>query len=73
MNNIGLEISNENVFVQNCEVCIPIFICFEPKSREANESTIVSSSKEPLEETPQEAEGEELAECSHLLPIRIEN
>lgn len=50
-----------------------VFKCFETKGREAIKSTIISSSKKPFEETPQEAEGEELSECSHLFPIGIDN
>lgn len=47
---------------------VPVCISFEAESWEGFESTILSCSKEPLEETPQKAEGEELAQCSHLFP-----
>ena len=52
---------------------VPVLICFEPKCREANKSTMDVCSKEPLEETPQEAEGEELAQSSHLFPVKEEH
>lgn len=55
--------------VKKSTLCILVFTCFESKRREVHETTAVSSSKEPLEETPQEAEGEELAQLSHLFPI----
>lgn len=46
----------------------PVFKCFETKCRETLKSTIVPSGEKPLEETPQEASGEELSQCFYLLP-----
>lgn len=56
--------------LSNMYMYVLVFERFEPKCREARKTTIISSSKEPLEKSPQEAEGEELAERSHLFPIR---
>ena len=45
-----------------------VLISFESKGREVGEPTVFSSGEEPLEETPQEAEGEELPQYPHLFP-----
>ena len=47
---------------------LPLLIRFQSKCWEAFKSTIVTNSKEPLEETPQEAEGKELSQFSQLFP-----
>lgn len=44
----------------------------KPQGREANKTTIVSSSVEPLKETPYEAEGEKFAQRFYLFPARVE-
>ena len=48
------------------------FMCFKTKWGELSESTTISCSVEPLKETPQEAEWEELAQHSHLFPVTVE-
>lgn len=48
---------------------VPVVIGFETKCREVCKSTTITCSKEPLEEAPEKAKGEELPQCSHLFPI----
>ena len=45
-----------------------VLVSFEAKCWEIDKTTVISRSEEPLEEAPQEAEGEELSKHSHLLP-----
>jgi hypothetical protein len=49
-----------------------VFICFKPKWGKASKSTTISCSIEPLKDTPQEAEWEELAQDLHLFPAMVE-
>lgn len=48
-----------------------VLVCvgLEAKCGETDKSTVVSASEKPLEEAPQEAEGEKLSKHSHLLPV----
>ena len=48
-----------------------ILICFKTERREVYKSAAISSSIEPLKETPQETQGEELPQLLHLLPERV--
>lgn len=53
----------------NCVVeSLLVLVSFESEGWEVGEATVVSTGKEPLEETPQEAEGEEFTQHPHLFP-----
>jgi hypothetical protein len=47
-------------------------MCFKTKWGELSESTTISCSVEPLKETPQEAEWEELAQRFHLFSETVQ-
>ena len=52
----------------NKEVNSLVIISFKAKCREIHESAIICCSEKQLEETPEEAEGEELPQSSYLFP-----
>lgn len=52
----------------NCLLSLLVLVSFESKCWEVGEPAIVTSGKEPLEETPEEAYGEEFPQHPHLFP-----
>lgn len=52
-------------------VYLPVIIGFETECREVRKATPIPCSEEPLKQSPQKAEGEELAQCPHLFPIKL--
>ena len=65
-------IQQEERILEDWVMFLLVFMCFKTKWGELSESTTISCSVEPLKETPQEAEWEELAQHSHLFPVTVE-